>query len=110
MRLDRCLRCLAGMRVVKGHNRGAVGPSEAGRGAHSPVRCRMGKESSPVKVSPAQSVRFVEKHNPYTQPSAKQLLDNEHPLQPTSEVHPSPKINMPRSTSFRQTLQRLRTV
>ena len=74
------------------------------------MRCRMGKESSPAKVSPAQSVRFVEKHNPYTQPSAKQLLDKEHPLQPTPGVHPSPNINMPRSTSFRQTLQRLRAV
>ena len=49
--------------------------------------CRMGKDSSPAKVAPAQSVRFLEKHT-YSQPSAKQLLDGERPLQPTPGVRP----------------------
>ena len=55
------------------------------------MRCRMGKESSPAKVAPAQSVRFLEKHNPYSQPPAKQLLDGE----PTHEVLSRPNVIMP---------------
>lgn len=47
----------------------------------------MGKDSSPAKVAPSQSVRFLEKHA-YSQPSAKQLLDGERPLQPTPGVRP----------------------
>ena len=81
-------------------NGGALDP-EAERGAQAPVRCRMGKESSPAKVAPAQSVRFLEKHNPYSQPSAKQLLDGEHPLQATPGVHPCPNAIMPCSVFSR---------
>ena len=51
---------------------------------------RMGKESSPAKVGPTPSVRFLEKHT-YSQPSAKQLLDGER-LQPTPGVRPAPDL------------------
>ena len=53
--------------------------------------CRMAKESAPAKGSTAQSLRFNEKHS-YTQPSAKELLAGERPLQPTPEVSHSPRV------------------
>ncbi len=55
------------------------------------MRCRMGKESLTAKVAPAQSVRFLEKHSPHSQPSAKQLLEGE----PTPAARPCPDITMP---------------
>ena len=52
---------------------------------------RMAKESAPAKGATAQSLRFNEKHS-YTQPSAKELLAGERPLQPTPEVSHSPRV------------------
>jgi len=53
--------------------------------------CRMAKESAPAKGSTAQPLRFNDKHS-YTQPSAKELLAGERPLQPTPEVSHSPRV------------------
>ena len=88
-------RCHDGMKCARDDRfmraRIVLGNTEAGRGAHAPVRCRMGtalgKESSPAKLAPAQPVRFPEKHT-HMQASAKQLLDRERPLLPTPGVHP----------------------
>lgn len=44
-------------------------------------------EAAPAKGPSGQPLRFVEKHA-YTQPSAKELLAGERPLQPTPGVSP----------------------
>ena len=57
------------------------------------MQSRISKESATAKVSPAP-IRFVEKHA-YAQPSAKELMATEHPLEPIAGVSTCPCNTQP---------------